>query len=246
MKSFQKTQLTFTQYLRAPDETPLPDSMEVRRMEIYRDLIYNNIHSLVVGVFPVLRSLMDDQQWHHLVRKFIKTHRCQTPYFLAISEEFLTFLLQQKDLQEQFPFVFELAHYEWIELALDVSEAVLPAVKPLPENLMDTVFVVSPLALILGYQYPVHKISSVFKPTTSTPTQLVVYRNRADIVRFMVVNPLTSRLLTLMQTNSVSCLGGLLSVIAQELQHPHPEQLRAEALLLVTELCELDVLFPGS
>lgn len=244
MKSFQKTQLTFSQYLRTPDESPLPDSMEVRRMEIYRDLIYNNIQSLVVNVFPVLRSLMNDQQWHYLVREFIKIHRCQTPYFLEISEEFLMFLLQKKDLQEQFPFVCELAHYEWIELALDVSEAVLPAVKPLPENLMETVFVVSPLALALEYQYPVHKISPLYKPTINKPTQLLVYRNRVDVVRFMVVNSLTLRLLNLIQTNSASCLGELLGVIERELQHFHPERLHSDALLLVRELCELDVLFP--
>ncbi|UUA73368.1 DNA-binding domain-containing protein [Cellvibrio sp. QJXJ] len=61
MKSFQQTQMDFARYLRAPDEYAIPAAMEARRMEIYRDLIYNNIENLVAGVFPVLRSLLNDE-----------------------------------------------------------------------------------------------------------------------------------------------------------------------------------------
>jgi hypothetical protein len=243
MKKFQQAQIDFAKYLRAPDEQPIPTGMDARRMDIYCDLIYNNIENLIAGVFPVLRSVLSDEQWHGLVRQFIKNHRCQTPYFLEISEEFLQFITQYSVLLSELPFIAELAHYEWVELALDISEAQLPALISTPNDIFAATFCVSPLAVALHYQYPVHKISPQFKTTTPDDVALVVYRNRADQVRFMTVNPLTSRLLYLMHANTGTCLGELLSVIAEELQHPHPEQLKSEAESLVKALCELDVLY---
>ena len=244
MKSFQQTQMDFARYLRAPDEYAIPAAMEARRMEIYRDLIYNNIENLVAGVFPVLRSLLNDEQWHGLVRQFIQHHRCQTPYFLEISEEFLQFLAQSAHLFPELPFICELAHYEWVELALHISEAQLPEYKLATNDIFAASFCVSPLAIALHYQYPVHKISPRFKPILPEPVDLVVYRNSSDKVCFMAVNPMTLRLLYLMQVNQGSSLSELLTIIAGELSHPHPEQFTSDAGSLVKELCELGVVHP--
>lgn len=246
MNRFQQTQLDFTRYLRAPAEQPLPVGVEQRRMEIYRDLIYNNIENLIAGVFPVLRSLVADSQWHCLMREFIKQHRCQTPYFLEISEEFLQFLVKSRYLDKDFPFTCELAHYEWIELALDTSEAALPSYQKLPNDILAATFSLSPLAVALHYQYPVHRISRQFKPLVTDPVNLVVYRNRDDKVCFMEVNSLTQRLLYLMQVNPASALGELLNRIAAELCHDQPSVLEGEAKALVAGLCELGVIYPAA
>ncbi len=244
MKTFQQTQLDFARYLRAPDEHPLPAAMDAQRMEIYRNLVFNNIENLVVSVFPVLRSVLSDQQWNDLVRQFIRDYRCQTPYFLEISEEFLRFITHTPQLLVDYPFAAELAHYEWVELALDVSESQLPESIPVPNDIFAATFFVSPLAVALHYQYPVHKISPQFKTTIREPVELVIYRNRADKVRFMIINTLTSRLLYLMHVNAGVCLRELLSIITDELQHPDPMQLTSEAGVLVKALCELDVVSP--
>lgn len=246
MKSFHNTQLNFTRYLRAPDEEPLPAGMEQRRMEIYRDLIYNNIENLVAGVFPVLRSLVDDARWHGLMREFLKTHRCRTPYFLEISEEFLQFLVASRYLDQEFPFTCELAHYEWIELALDTSEEVLPPVKLIPNDILAASFCVSPLAVALHYAYPVHKISRQFKPLTPEPVDLLVYRNHDDKVCFMVINAVTQRLLHLIQINPGCALGDLLNQIAVELCHAQPASLTSDATAMVKGLCELGVIYPDA
>lgn len=240
LKSFQQTQLDFAHYLRSPDEHAVPAGMEARRMHIYRDLIYNNIENLVAGVFPVLRSLLSDEQWHGLMRQFIQQHRCQTPYFLEISEEFLQFLMPRAHLFPELPFICELAHYEWVELALEISEAQPPEIKLIPNDIFAASLSLSPLAIALHYQYPVHKISPRFKPTLAEPANLVVYRNIADKVCFMAVNQVTLRLLYLMQIKAGSSLNELLSTIAGELDIA-PEQLRSNAESLVKELCELGV-----
>ena len=243
MKSFQETQLAFAHHLRAPDLYPAPLEMDDRRMGIYRELIYNNIESFIANVFPVLRSLLSDGHWHSMVRDFIHRHRCQTPYFLEISEEFLQYLMQERGLCEGDPvFLLELAHYEWIELALDVSEASIPAASAYPEMPLLSKPRVSPLAMCLSYQYPVHKISPRHQPLAPELTQLVVYRNREDKVRFMAANAMTLRLLYLLQANPQATLGDQLHLIATELQHNQPEVLFGEAQTLINELFTLDVI----
>ncbi len=243
MKSFQDIQLAFAKHLRAPDCYPAPAELDDRRMGIYRELIYNNIESFIANVFPVIRSLLTDQHWHALVRDFIHHHRCKTPYFLEISEEFLQYLMQERGLRDGDPaFLLELAHYEWIELALDVSEASIPVVSAYPVDLLLSRPRVSPVSICLSYQYPVHRISLRYQPSIPEQTQLVVYRNREDKVRFMAANALTLRLLYLLQTNTGVNLVDQLHLIVSELQHNQPEVLFSEAQSLINELFKLDII----
>lgn len=242
MKKFQETQLAFSHHMRAPDEFPAPEGMEDRRMGIYRDLVYNNIESMLAGVFPVLRSLLSNTHWHKMVRDFIRDHECKTPYFLEISEEFLQYLIQERGLRDGDPlFMLELAHYEWIELALDVSEETIPPANEIPTDLLASIPRISPLVANLAYQYPVHKISLQFQPVDSEKTHLVVYRNRDDKVCFMEANPVTQRLLSLLQVRSITLLEAM-QIIVDELQHKNIVHLTEDAMQLVKRLYDLGVI----
>ncbi|HTF95107.1 MAG TPA: putative DNA-binding domain-containing protein [Cellvibrio sp.] len=217
MKSFQNTQLQLTNYLRAPHESAEPSQVEIRRLHIYRDLIYNNIENFIANVFPVTRSILADEAWHGLVRGFVQNHYCQTPYFLQISDEFVQHLLQERGLlMGDPPYLLELVHYEWIELALDVSTEVIPEANAWPSLLEQTRPRVSPLAICLSYQFPVQKISAQHPHWEPEPTQLLVYRNRADKVCFVEANSLTARLLFLLQNEDQPLISHL-QTIAREL-----------------------------
>jgi len=213
-----KAQFAMADFLRSPDTKPAPLGVERRRLKIYQDLVYNNIEGFISNGFPVLRSLYGDVPWHKLVRSFIDSHRCHTPYFLEISQEFLRFLTQEYQPADTDPaFIAELAHYEWVELALDVSEENFDGLAVLQDPLAD-IPLLSPLAWLLSYQYPVQLIGETFQPTQADqPTFLVVYRNREDRVRFMELNPATARLLELVRDNVEATGAELLHRLAKEL-----------------------------
>jgi hypothetical protein len=219
--ALQTSQLTMARYLRNPAQHPPPAGIEPRRLKIYQDLVYNNIEGFISGGFPVLRSLYDDVAWQALVGAFIDQHRCHTPYFLEISQEFLQFVMQDYCLQDSDPpFLAELAHYEWAELALDVSEEVLPAPEAV-EDILSAVVRLSPLAWSLCYRFPVHRIGPGFRPLEATePTYLVVYRDRADKVGFIEQSAVTARLLELVRDNSADTGRTLLLALAAELELP--------------------------
>ena len=247
MKPFQQTQLAFAAHLRDPQHNPPPEAIEDRRVGIYRDLIFNNIESFIVGAFPVLRSIMSDACWQALVREFIASYKAQSPYFLQISQEFLAFLLNQRGLRATDPaFLIELAHYEWVELALDVADAQALAEVPLAASLVDAEawnpvrLQLSPVAMNLAYRFPVHKISPGYQPTLADvspeqTTYLLVYRNRTDQVKFIETNALTHRLLYLLQAAPQASLGDQLAQIAAELHHPNPAQLLQQAVPLLRQ-----------
>ena len=212
------SQLQMAQYLRNPEGEPAPAGVEQRRLDIYERLVYNNIESFISSGFPVMRSLYGEDDWHGLIRAFIQVHSCHTPYFLEIGQEFLQFLLEEHQRRAVDPaFMAELAHYEWVELALDVSEEELPRALPC-EDPLAAVVCLSPLAWLLSYQYPVHRIGPGFQPTEEpeSPTYLVVYRNREDRVRFMELNAVSARLVELTRDNSSASGEELLDTLAQE------------------------------
>lgn len=219
-------------------------------MAVYRELIYRNIETFISGGFPVLRSLLDDQDWHAMVREFIRAHRCESPYFLDIAQEFLRFL-QTEYLQTEYrapadapKFLLELAHYEWVELALDVSEEACPHEGVSADgDLLDGKPVVSPLAWPLSYEYPVHRLGPDYRPTAppQVPTFLVVYRNREDSVEFLEVNGIVMRVLHLLTDRSLTGRQ-VLAIIATELSHPDSGVIVANGHESLRQLLHLGVL----
>ncbi|WP_457789898.1 HvfC family RiPP maturation protein [Pseudomonas sp. PL-6] len=178
-------QRAFAARIRQPEAEPLLPGIAAERMAVYEELFFNNIEGFVSGAFPVLRSLFDEVRWRSLLRAFIAAHRATTPYFLAISQEFLAWLQQGYRAQAgDPPFILELAHYEWLELALDVSEAELPARGW------------SPLAWPLAYAWPVQRIGRDYHPETppAEPSCLLAWRDGQDRVRFMQLAPFAYRL----------------------------------------------------
>ena len=229
--AFQKLQYAFAAHLRNPSVNAPPTDAEDRRMKIYRELFYNNIEGFLATAFPVLRQLTDDQAWHALVRDFYARHQSHDPLFHAMAEEFLHYLDDERgERVGDPPFLRELAHYEWVELALSVAEdSLTPALADPNGDLLNGRPCVSPLAWTLAYQYPVHRISPDFQPTApgEALTYLVVYRSRADEVKFMEINAVTARLMALIDELPQQTGRELLTGIATELGHPKPEAVLA-------------------
>jgi len=238
-------QKAFASHIRNPEVNSPPGDIEDRRMQIYRDLFFNNIQSLLSSNFPVLRTLYTDQEWAHLVRDFYSEHRSQTPLFPEVAKEFLRYLQDERGEQEDDPgFLLELAHYEWVELALSLDERdpASQAVNP-KGDLLKGVPVLSPLAWALSYRFPVHQIKPGFEPETAPqePIHLLVYRNFAGDVKFMKLNHISRALLDLLKENKNASGLELLQEIAERIEYPDPGQLIKAGGELLQELKEKNI-----
>jgi hypothetical protein len=191
-------QRAFAAHLRDPERAPAPEGVEPRRLAVYRDLFINNLVDLLGGAFPVVRRILGDVQWRKLVREFYSRHHAHTPYFLELPREFLEWLQARESAGPgEPPYLAELAHYEWVELALAISEETVPAAAAPPADPLAASLAVSPLAWPLAYRWPVHRLGPDHLPTEPppAPTFLVVYRDAANRVQFLEIGPETARLM---------------------------------------------------
>jgi uncharacterized protein len=247
LPEFQQKQYAFAAHIRDPDNVPAPQGIEERRMAIYRELFFNNIRNLLANMFPVLRKLHDDDKWHGFIRQFMRQHRAETPYFLQLPQEFLAFLQDEYETRDDdYPFLVELAHYEYIELALSISEDSnsLEEVDP-GGDLLHQVPVKSALAWIYAYQFPVHRIKTDFTPRepAEQPVFLAVYRRADDTVGFMELNPITARLLEAIEDNDARQTGeGLLRTLAEEINYADADALVEHGAAALEEMRELEIL----
>jgi hypothetical protein len=247
--AFQRTQYRFAAHLRDPLENPAPDGIEDRRLAIYRELFFNNVAQLLGRTFPVLKRILGDDRWARLMRDYYSRHRSTTPLFLEMPREFLSYLRTERgEVEGDPPFMLELAHYEWVELALSIDERApdLAAVEA-GGDLLDGRPVLNPVHRSLAYRFPVHRLSPDYTPAQAPaePTRLLVYRNLDDEVGFIEINVVTARLLELIADETIASGRAALVRVAAELNHPQPatviaggrtilEDLRARQLILGT------------
>ena len=205
LPDFQKKQFAFAAHIRDPENVPAPQGVEDRRMAIYRDLFFNNLRNLLGNMFPVLKKLHTADHFENFIRQFMQRHRAETPYFLQLPEEFLGFLQDEYKLRDDdYPFLIELAHYEYAELALSISEDAndLTGVDA-DGDLLINVPIKSELAWLYAYQYPVHQISTDYIPDKAAeqPVFLAVYRGDNDKVGFLELNAMSAKLLEAIEQN---------------------------------------------
>ncbi|HKY90287.1 MAG TPA: putative DNA-binding domain-containing protein [Nevskiaceae bacterium] len=248
MSSFQDLQARLGAHLRDPAAHGVPDGCDPRGVAIYRDLVFRNVESAVASAFPVLRRLTPDAAWHARVRDFFARHACAAPQYNRIAEEFVHFLEDERGVHaDDPPFLAELAHYEWVELALGILDRDVPAARAIAGDVLDAPLRVSPLAWTLSYAWPVHRIGPDFQPTDppAAPTYLVVWRDAHDEVRFMEVNAVTARLMQLAEERDGATGRALIEQVAREIGQPSAA-LEAEGRAMIARLVERTCLLPSS
>lgn len=198
-------------YIRDPERIAPPPGIEERRLRIYRELFFNNVENMLAGNFPVLRRIYGDDGWRTLIRDFYRDHGSQTPMFTELAREFLRYLdsraeddgtgnehTEDAHGRDDPPWLRELAHYEWVEMALQLSDARGDEIPHDPDgDLLAGRPLVSPLAWPLAYTWPVHRIGPDHRPGTppDAPTLLMLRREADGTVSFHALTPLAFRLL---------------------------------------------------
>jgi hypothetical protein len=239
-------QQALTRYLRDPDHQSPPADMNAARVNVYRDLVFNNVSQLLSGTFPVLIRIIGEQRWSLLVRGFLRDWRAQTPKFGEIAETFLDYLATQPQVlrEGEWPaFLLELAHYEWVEMVLQQSDAqALPTTDP--ALLLERPLLISALAWPLAYVWPVHALDPNHQPATppAQPTLLLVRRAADWSVKFSELSPLAWRLLQRIEEFPDLDGRGHLQGLAQEAGQAASNLFMDNGLMLLRQMHEDQVI----
>ncbi len=245
LPAFQQYQFAFASHIRNPQLNKRPRGVEARRMKVYNELVYNNLEGFLLACFPVLRKVMGKRIWSKLVRDFFTVHRCHTPFFRQIPDEFVHYLKNERgDRADDPAFLQDLAHYEWVELMLSVSNKEIDLSQIEADgDLISGRPALNPLLSLQSYAYPVHRIGPRFKPSAEQQeeTHFAILRNREDEVKFIVINSVSMRLLHLLQSPSLNGEAALLQ-IATELKHPNPQVVLAGGHDILQSLRQSEVI----
>lgn len=201
----RQQQFELAAHLRDP-AAHAPPGLEDRRLAIYRELFFNNIEGLLAGNFLVIRKTLGEQRWRPLVREFYAVHRSHTPLFAEIGREFTRFLQERAGRNIEGPgWLAEMAHYEWVELGLQIADDEFPP-HDAAGDLLTGIPVLSPVAWALAYTWPVQHIGPDYQPATppETPTLLLVRRDAQYDIRFAEISPLVYRLMEILRAGEQS------------------------------------------
>lgn len=236
MSDLDRQLRAFAAHLRDPGANPPPDGVEDRRLAVYRDLLANNIQSLLSGNFPVLRKTLGEAHWRTLVARFFADHPSGTPLFTRVASEFVDYLTSRSNAGDP-PWLAELAHYEWMELALQIDDAPVPP-HDRDGDLRSGIPLVSPRAWALAYRWPVHCTGPNHRPQEAgnQPTLLLLRREPDGSVQFSEISPLVYRLLALLDANEGSSGETVLGRLADEAVASDPEAFMREGLAMLERL----------
>ena len=244
---FKQMQYQFAAHIRNPEDNKKPDGLEARRMKIYSDLFFNNVEDFISNTYPVLKSITPEDKWQEMIRDYFSSHLSQTPLFPEMPREFLKYLETERNNPDDPAFIKELAHYEWVELALMTSELdqdINWDNIDCEGELLNAHPVLSPLAWPLTYQYPVQNIGPDFMPESpgELATHLLIYRDQNDEIHFIELNPVSALLLQLISENNQLTTKEILENIAAQLNHPDPDVVIQGGYQILQDLKERNVI----
>ncbi len=238
-----KLQQQFTQPLRSPNDNTTPKNTDPTRFSVYKRLIFNNIEEMFRNAFPVIDSIIKPELRQRILTDFIGHHQAKTALFHEIPQEFLKFLETRQHYLP--PYLYELAHYEWLELAVDLSPITLADYQYNETgNLMTGIPVASPLIAHATYQWPVHNIGKDYIPEKPLidPLHLIVFRNTRNDVGFLEINALTALLIQLIQKNETATGEKLLEQLCELVPSIDAKTMMKAGSEIFNKLFSLDII----
>ena len=242
---FQQIQRQLAEHLRDPEHCPPPAGLEERRLNIYRRLFFKNISNFINRGFPVLRRLYHADDWQALIRLFYAQHSCESPYFSKITEEFVRYLRAEHHTRPcDPPYLFELAHYESVELALSIATASIDLSRIQRDgDLIEGSPALSPLLQWHQYHWQVHRIGPDYRPSEpdASANWLAVWRDPKDKVRFLCINAGTAMLFDYLAEHPKTSGRDAILAIAQQCGHDDIATALHDGRLLLETLREKNI-----
>lgn len=236
-ESLATLQRRWADHVRDPSAAA-PDGIEARRLAVYRRLCIDSLDTLLAGSLPRLRQQLGTPRWRDTVEHYYARHTCQTPLFPRIADEFAAWLAVQDTLALP-GWAAELAHCESTRQSLYIeARDAGRLLQRVPED--SDVLAVSPLARVLGYQWPVHEDEGPGSVLSAAPTLLLIRRLADFSLQVEQLSPLAYALLSVFGDD-----GAPVDEALQVLPETHgvaTDALRVACAPVLDELCAAGVL----
>ena len=161
----------------------------LQKIATYRDLVRNSLLSVISNIYPNTKKILANQ-WESLLGQYLELYPPGSPILNKAGEHFPEFISRQKIILKRYPFLHELARYEWIELEIYEAEN--------RNQKKNQRLLLNPIHNICLFEYPVHKIierienKKALGKVKKQKTNILIYRDPKDLtVRFFELSDAT-------------------------------------------------------
>jgi hypothetical protein len=204
---------TLRRFFRSEKDRKVILGVPLERLETYRKHVSVGLLGGIDDAFPVIRSLVSQDEWNDLLNDFYLKRLTRSPIARHVFREFSRYLQvrYRGPLLKRMPYLRELAEYENLDLKLiyevDRNEpaGLIRDLGPAAEDaqwFLGLSPVLNPHRAMRVYRWPVHRVCRGFSsPQKVNPGRfaLLVYRDPESFqIRFLETDPLVAELMGLM------------------------------------------------
>lgn len=148
------------------------------RLLTYRGLARNALEDPLPDCFPITHTLLEGAElWDACLDAFLASRTIQSPYYRDVNPAFVTWLANSTWGQDRWPFLLQLAHFEYIEVEILrwPDDPLSKELKTKPTADGQVVF--GGATRNLAYAYRVHEATKEDPEPTAGETFLLGYRD---------------------------------------------------------------------
>ena len=167
------------------------------RLLTYRALVRFALTDPVPDCFPITQALLDREgAWRACLDAFVDSRSIQSPYYRHILPTFVSWLADSSWGQDRWPYILQLAHYEYLELEVlrHPDETAPPGLCPEPAP--ERVAVFSGSTRNMAYSWEVHEASIEDPEPRESPSRLICHRDPEGDFQVREVDAESSAFLT--------------------------------------------------
>jgi hypothetical protein len=245
----------------APEEVAAIDPQILKEMDrkgasLYAGSINYEHHHMADVIFPYCAKIIG-KDWDELVKDYYQAYPSSHYNFNKICINFSRYLSEQRpELLSKYPYLAELADYEWLELEKSEDEREVKNAERIEINSLEQITqycpMVNPTLTMRHYEYPIPDIAEklenskrVQKKFKAEACNVAIYRDSETFnTRFMQLGTASSTIIETAQSKP-SSYQELLKIGISLSSYSDPEKIVSEFLELIEEL-HTDNIFVGS
>ena len=158
-RNYQDYQRKLAEYCRTGEATEIPGITSGERLETYRRLVFSVIEEFLGKAYPITQAAIGKDEWQTLVDRFFSEYPCSSPQVWRMPQELTDYVEKTSYKSDEFPYLLELLHFEWLEIEIDnMEDGELPEYL-VPKDLFHEIPVINPDHKLLQLSYPLYELT---------------------------------------------------------------------------------------
>lgn len=233
LNDFRQYQFALARHLRDPLSVPAPEGVDKNAVTACTQEMVQHLCHVLAPAFPITQALLGEDIWEYVVRLFLKNGLHHTPWASTTQRAFVEHLCESPETQSLPAWLQDLAHFEWLQNAVNTSPVCWPAFNA-SADVMTHPVVLNPTHVEAAYEWPVHSIDTDHKPDDMQSTHVSMLRDMDDALHVYESSVFRGQLLDLLRDGQTGEQAFM--VLARWLSHPDPEAFVREGAEVMTQL----------